>query len=231
MKFGVVVFPGSTCDQDMVHVLKNELKQEVITLWHKDTDLSHMNKEDCIIIPGGFSFGDYLRSGALASRSPLIDAIKDFAANGGKVLGICNGFQILCEAELLPGYLKQNEFGKFVCDHIYLKPGEGGNLITDAMNGKVIELPVAHSDGRFVASDAEVKKMQENGQILFYYATKEGNVNDEANFNGATANIAGVCNEGKNVFGMMPHPERASIKSMGSDQGRVILEALIKAVK
>lgn len=231
MKFGVVVFPGSTCDQDMVHVLKNELNQEVITLWHKDTDLSHMNKEDCIIVPGGFSFGDYLRSGALASRSPLMDAIKDFAAKGGKVLGICNGFQILCEAELLPGYLKQNESEKFHCHNVYLKGGEGDNLITNAMKGQVIELPVAHADGRYVASEEEIKQMKENGQILFYYATKDGEVTEEVNFNGATANIAGVCNAEKNVFGMMPHPERAAIKSMGSDQGRAILEALIKVVK
>lgn len=231
MKFGIVVFPGSTSDHDMIHVLKNELNQEVVTLWHKDTDLSHMNKEDCIVVPGGFSFGDYLRSGALASRSPIMQSIKEFADQGGKVLGICNGFQILCEAEMLPGYLCKNDPIQFHCKNVYLKGAEKGNLIADVLNEEVVELPIAHSDGRYEATEEELKQMKENGQILFYYSNEQGEVNEEVNFNGSKLNIAGICNEGKNVFGMMPHPERAAIASMGSDEGRKILEALIKAVE
>jgi|SRR5690554_2417882 len=229
MKFGVVVFPGSTCEQDMIHALEKELNQEVITLWHKDTDLSHMNKEDCIILPGGFSFGDYLRCGALASRSPIVESIKAFAEKGGKVLGVCNGFQVLCEADLLPGYLMQNESMQFHCKNVFLKGAEGGNVISDALNQEVIELPIAHAEGRYYVEAEEAKKMQENGQVLFYYASANGEITEEANFNGSVNNIAGVCNANKNVFGMMPHPERASILSMGSEQGKKILEAIINS--
>lgn len=229
MKFGVVVFPGSTCDQDMIQALREDLNQEVIEIWHKDTDLSHMNTEDCIVLPGGFSFGDFLRTGAMASRSPIMDSIKAFAEKGGKVLGVCNGFQILCEAELLPGYLTQNKDLKFRCDTTYLKGGAKGNPIADALNGEVIELPIAHADGRYVVDDAEAKALKENGQILFYYSSENGELTEEANFNGAKDSIAGVCNEGKNVFGMMPHPERATNSILGSEVGKKVLEAIIKA--
>lgn len=229
MKFGVVVFPGSTCDQDMIRILQQEMGQEVIQLWHKDTDLSHMNTQDCIVIPGGFSFGDYLRSGALASRSPIMSSIKEFAKKGGKVVGICNGFQILCEAELLPGYLAQNNPIQFQCKNVYLKGATQGNAISNVLNQSTFELPIAHADGRYVATEQELQALKDNGQILFYYATEQGEVNNEANFNGSAANIAGICNETKNVFGMMPHPERAAMSKMGADQGKKILEALINA--
>lgn len=229
MKFGVVVFPGSTCDQDMIRILQHEMGQEVITLWHKDTDLSHLNTNDCIVIPGGFSFGDYLRSGALASRSPIIAAIKEFAAQGGKVIGICNGFQILCEAELLPGYLAQNNPIQFQCKNVSLKGAEDGNAIADALKQSTFELPIAHADGRYVASEQELEDLKNNKQILFYYSTEDGEVNEHANFNGSALNIAGICNAQKNVFGMMPHPERAAMSKMGAEQGKKILEALINA--
>ena len=199
MKFGIVVFPGSNCDRDMQDALQNNLQKEVIMLWHKDKDLSMFSKEDCIVLPGGFSFGDYLRCGAIARFSPMMNSVIDFANNGGKVLGVCNGFQILCESGLLPGVLMNNDHRQFVSKNIFLKNED-----------EVLKIPVAHGDGRYFANDTVLDDLEKNDQIIFRYCDEKGNIVIEANPNGAIRNIAGICNKERNVFGMMPHPERAS---------------------
>ncbi len=222
MKFGVVVFPGSNCDRDMQDALQHDLGQEVIMLWHKDKDLSMFSTQDCIILPGGFSYGDYLRCGAIARFSPMMQSVIDFANKGGKVLGVCNGFQILCESHLLPGVLLRNGHQQFVCKNVYLK-GVGSD--------KPLMIPVAHGEGRYYADDNTLDKLEANKQVIYYYCDEKGVITPEANPNNAIRNIAGICNEGRNVFGMMPHPERACSKALGNVDGRVILETLIMGRK
>jgi phosphoribosylformylglycinamidine synthase len=228
-KFGVVIFPGSNCDQDMIYVLRNIMKQEVVELWHKSTDLQGC---DFIVLPGGFSYGDYLRSGAIARFSPIMEKVIEFAGKGGYVLGVCNGFQILCEAGLVPGALLHNTERKFVCKNVYIKAENNNTLITSAVPaGKALKIPVAHGEGRFYADDATLKQMKENGQILFRYCDENGELNPASNPNGATDHIAGVCNAGKNVFGMMPHPERAADPELSNTDGRLIFESILNLVK
>ncbi|MCC6185826.1 MAG: phosphoribosylformylglycinamidine synthase subunit PurQ [Chitinophagaceae bacterium] len=225
MKFGVIVFPGSNCDRDMYNALRDDLGQDVKMLWHKDRDLSMFTTDDCIVLPGGFSYGDYLRCGALARFSPMMEQLVNFANAGGKVLGVCNGFQILCESGLLPGALLQNDHQKFVCKNIFIKNELGDNIISNAVKGQTLQIPVAHGEGRYYADAATMQKLKENDQIVFRYANEKGEVHIDANPNGAMDNIAGICNEGKNVFGMMPHPERACSNELNNIDGRAILNA------
>ncbi len=226
MKFGIVVFPGSNCDRDMMHALQDDLKQEVVMLWHKDRDLSMFTKDDCIVLPGGFSYGDYLRCGALARFSPLMEEVIKFANNGGKVLGVCNGFQILCESGLLPGVLLLNDHQKFTCKNVYIKSETNTNAIGKNVGDKVLKIPVAHGEGRYQADATTIQKLTDNDQIVFRYCDENGQVHIDSNPNGATNNIAGICNEGRNVFGMMPHPERACSEELHNIDGRAILQAL-----
>lgn len=219
MKFGVVVFPGSNCDRDMYDALADELGQDVSMLWHKDRDLSKFNKEDCIILPGGFSYGDYLRCGAIARFSPMMQSVIEFANAGGKVLGVCNGFQILCEAQLLPGALLRNGNQQFVCKNVFL---------TNASE-RIYKIPIAHGEGRYHADEKTLDQLEANGQVIFYYCDEEGNITPDANPNGAIRNIAGICNASRNVFGMMPHPERACSGILGNTDGREILKTLLMA--
>jgi len=227
MKFGIIVFPGSNCDRDMMHSLRDDLQQEVVMLWHKDRDLSMFGKEDCIVLPGGFSYGDYLRCGALARFSPMMDAVIDFANNGGKVLGVCNGFQILCESGLLPGALLQNDHQKFVCKNVLIKSESDQNLIGRHVGEKILKIPVAHGEGRYYADADTLKKLNDNKQIVFRYCDEHGEAHLKSNPNGAINNIAGICNEGRNVYGMMPHPERACSDALANIDGRGILQAFV----
>jgi len=228
MKFGVVIFPGSNCDQDMIYALRNIMKQEVVELWHKDTDLKGC---DFIVLPGGFSYGDYLRSGAIARFSPIMEKVIEFANKGGYVLGVCNGFQILCEAGLVPGALMHNNERKFICKNVFIKAETPDTLITSSVPmGKALKIPIAHGEGKFYADAETLAKMNKNGQILFRYCNEAAEITDEANPNGATENIAGVCNAGKNVFGMMPHPERAVDNDLSNMDGRVIFESILSLV-
>jgi len=220
MKFGVVVFPGSNCDRDMMDSLRNDMNKEVIELWHKDRNLSHFNTEDCIVLPGGFSYGDYLRCGAIARFSPMMQSVIEFANKGGKVLGVCNGFQILCEAGLLPGVLLRNANQQFVCKNIYMK-GE---------DGKVLMIPIAHGEGRYYADDETLNSLERNGQVIYRYCDSQGNITDAANPNGSLRNIAGISNAAGNVFGMMPHPERATSETLGNLDGRHVLKTLFLRV-
>lgn len=216
MKFGVVVFPGSNCDRDMMDALKNDLKQEVIPLWHKDKDISMFSTEDCIVLPGGFSYGDYLRCGAIARFSPMMQSVIDFANKGGKVLGVCNGFQILCESGLLPGVLLRNENQKFVCKNVHIKNGEG----------KALKIPIAHGEGRYYAHDEVLADLTKNNQVIYRYCNENGETTPESNPNGTTDNIAGICNAGRNVFGMMPHPERACSNDLHNTDGKEVFKTL-----
>lgn len=225
MKFGVVVFPGSNCDEDMVYVLQTILKQETVKLWHKNTSL-----EGCthIVLPGGFSYGDYLRSGAIARFSPIMQSVVEHASKGGFVFGVCNGFQILCEAGLLPGALLHNDSRKFICKNVFIKAEHNLSHVTAKVPaGKALKIPIAHGEGKYFADETTLKNMEANGQILFRYCNESGEVTTEANPNGATHNIAGVCNAGKNVFGMMPHPERASDKELFNEDGRWLFESIL----
>lgn len=226
MKFGVVVFPGSNCDRDMMHALQDDLQQEVVMLWHKDTSLDGFTTEDCIVLPGGFSYGDYLRCGAIARFSPIMEKVVEFANKGGKVLGVCNGFQVLCEAGLLPGALLLNENQKFICKNVYLKSASDKNIIGQAVGDKVLQIPIAHGEGRYYADAATIKQLEDNGQVLFRYCDENGNIDSSFNPNGAMNNIAGICNATGNVFGMMPHPERACSSGLSNIDGRLILAAL-----
>ncbi len=219
MKFGVVVFPGSNCDRDVQDALQNDLGQEVIMLWHKDTDLSAFSTADCIVLPGGFSYGDYLRCGAIARFSPMMQSVIDFAGRGGKVLGICNGFQILCESHLLPGVLLGNANRQFISKNIYMR-GMGDP-------GRPLMIPIAHGDGRYHADAETLAELEANQQIIYRYCDKNGQINSAANPNGSLANIAGICNKERNVFGMMPHPERACSPDLGNTDGQMILRALL----
>ncbi len=225
MKFGVIVFPGSNCDRDMMHALQDDLQQEVVMLWHKDRDLSMFTKDDCIVLPGGFSYGDYLRCGALARFSPMMEQVIAFANNGGKVLGVCNGFQILCESGLLPGVLLLNDHQKFTCKNVYIKSETDSNFVSKKVGNKVLKIPVAHGEGRYHADAATLEKLSANNQVVFRYCNEQGEVHIDSNPNGATNNIAGICNEGRNVFGMMPHPERACSDALHNIDGRAILQA------
>src|SRR4028119_1222827 len=207
MKFGIVIFPGSNCDRDMQDALQNDMNQEVIMLWHKEKDLSMFSTDDCIILPGGFSFGDYLRCGAIARFSPMMQSVIAFANNGGKVLGVCNGFQILCESHLLPGVLLRNANQQFICRNTYLK-GIGSP-------DNALKIPVAHGEGRYYADEHILDELENNNQVIYRYCDQAGTIKDSANPNGAMRNIAGICNATRNVFGMMPHPERASSEKTG----------------
>lgn len=226
MKFGVIVFPGSNCDEDLVGVLTNLNAGEVVKLWHKDTNL-----QDCthIFVPGGFSYGDYLRSGAIAKLSPIMDSVVNHANNGGFVLGICNGFQILCESGLLPGALLRNTSMKFVCKNVNLITANYNTAITnDIPEGKALTIPIAHGEGRYYADAEILERIENNGQVVFRYCDESGNVNTESNPNGSLNNIAGICNESKNVFGMMPHPERCAHSDLSNTDGDMLFSSLLK---
>lgn len=219
MKFGVVIFPGSNCDRDMIETLQNDLQQEVVQLWHKDRDISMFSKEDCIVLPGGFSYGDYLRCGAIARFSPMMQSVIGFANNGGKVLGVCNGFQILCESGLLPGALLRNSNQQFVCKNVFL-------LEAASEGSSPLKVPVAHGEGRYFANENTMEALEMNRQIIYRYCNEEGHITSESNPNGAMHNIAGICNRERNVFGMMPHPERACSKALGNEDGRKVFSHL-----
>jgi phosphoribosylformylglycinamidine synthase I len=228
MKFGVIVFPGSNCDDDMVHVLGDVMGQEVVKLWHKNTTLPDV---DCVVLPGGFSYGDYVRAGAIAQFSPIMQAVKTFAAEGGYVFGVCNGFQILCEAGLLPGVLLRNANLQFICKNVWLKPETNNSPVTAGLDlHRALKIPIAHAEGRYYADQQTLNALEANDQVLFRYCTPEGIVTPEANPNGAERGIAGICNETRNVFGMMPHPERASETVLGNTDGLGLFESLIKAM-
>jgi phosphoribosylformylglycinamidine synthase subunit PurQ / glutaminase len=219
MKFGVVVFPGSNCDRDMQEALQYDLDQEVVMLWHKHTDLSQFSTEDCIVLPGGFSYGDYLRCGAIARFSPIMQAVVEFAGKGGNVLGVCNGFQILCESHLLPGVLLRNANQQYISKNIYLR-GAGDQ-------GRALKIPIAHGEGRYYADEKILDELEAGDQVIYRYADENGVINAAGNPNGALRNIAGICNKTRNVFGMMPHPERASSEALGNTDGKAILNALL----
>jgi phosphoribosylformylglycinamidine synthase I len=228
MKFGVVVFPGSNCDHDAYHVLSKHVGQPVDFVWHKETDLSSF---DALVIPGGFSYGDYLRAGALARFSPVMGAVKEFAASGRFVFGICNGFQILCEAGLLPGALMRNADLHFVCRHVNIRVENAATPYTNELeSGDVLSIPVAHADGNYTCDDDTYNRLEENGQIVFRYCEPDGEITENSNPNGARNNIAGICNLDRNVLGMMPHPERACEELLGSNDGRDIFRSLTKAI-
>jgi phosphoribosylformylglycinamidine synthase len=217
MKFGVVVFPGSNCDRDTFDALTYDLGQEVIMLWHKDKDLGMFSTEDCIVLPGGFSYGDYLRCGAIARFSPMMQSVIEFANSGGKVLGICNGFQILCESHLLPGVLLRNANQQFIGKNIFIKD----------TSEHIYKVPIAHGEGRYFAEEKTLSELESNDQVIFRYCDEGGNITQEANPNGSARNIAGICNANRNVFAMMPHPERACSAALGNTDGRQILRNLL----
>lgn len=229
MKFGVVSFPGSNCDHDMHYVLKHVLGQESVQLWHKDTDLQGC---DAVVLPGGFSYGDYLRSGAIARFSPIMEKVIEFAHKGGYVLGICNGFQILCESHLLPGALLHNHERKFICKNVYLQVQTNKTAFTALCEpGQVLQVPIAHGEGCYFADEATIKRLNQQDCVLFRYCDKDGNVSKDANPNGSVENIAGICNEKRNVFGLMPHPERCADEVLGNTDGRILFESLIARMK
>jgi phosphoribosylformylglycinamidine synthase subunit PurQ / glutaminase len=221
MKFGVVIFPGSNCDRDMIEALQINLQQEVISLWHKDSDISMFTTDDCIVLPGGFSYGDYLRCGAIAKFSPMMQSVIEFATKGGKVLGVCNGFQILCESGLLPGALLANANQQFICKNVFIKN-------TNDANARPLKIPIAHGEGRYYASAEVLNELKNNKQIIYTYCDAYGEVSDAANPNGTTDNIAGIKNKAGNVFGMMPHPERACSNELGNLDGLQVFEDLLQ---
>jgi phosphoribosylformylglycinamidine synthase subunit PurQ / glutaminase len=218
MKFGVVVFPGSNCDRDMQDALQYDLNQEVIMLWHKEKDLSMFDTDDCIVLPGGFSYGDYMRCGAIARFSPMMQSVIEFANNGGNVLGVCNGFQILCEAHLLPGVLLRNANQQFIGKNIF--------MVDEKKTGKPLMVPIAHGEGRYYADEKTLDDLEINGHVIYRYCDEQGNINNAGNPNGSLRNIAGIRNTNGNVIGMMPHPERACSESLGNTDGRIILQNL-----
>ncbi len=224
MKFGIIVFPGSNCDHDAYHVISKQVGQPVDFIWHKDTDL---RSYDAVIIPGGFSYGDYLRAGALARFSPVMESVKKFAATGRLVLGICNGFQILCEAGLLPGALIRNRDLHFICEYVHVRVETTDTPFTNEMKGgSVLRLPIAHAEGNYVCDDATLMELQQDDRIVFRYCDPSGTITDAANPNGARDNIAGICNSTRNVLGLMPHPERACEELLGSTDGRDVFRSL-----
>lgn len=227
MKFGVVVFPGSNCDDDMIHVLGDVLQADVRKLWHKETSLEGLTTEDCIVLPGGFSYGDYLRAGAIARFSPIMQSVIAFARDGGKVLGICNGFQILCESHLLPGALVRNQEQKFISKNICLRVETNDSDLTHlAKVGDILQMPIAHAEGRYIPGPEGIEDLKANDQILFRYCDESGALLNE---NGSTDFIAGICNRERNVFGMMPHPERASEAILGNTDGLVLFRSIYTA--
>ncbi|MCH8495013.1 MAG: phosphoribosylformylglycinamidine synthase subunit PurQ [Balneolales bacterium] len=222
---GVLVFPGSNCDHDAYHALKHVMGIDTRFIFHKETDLGDV---DAIVVPGGFSYGDYLRSGAIARFSPVMQAVADFAAKGGPVIGICNGFQILLESGLLPGAMLHNSQLRFVCKQVYLKTVAFDTpFTTHVPKDKLLQVPVAHGEGNYYADTETLKRLEDNNQIVFRYADSEGNITPEANPNGTITNIAGICNDKRNVVGMMPHPERAMESILGSTDGKYIFESVI----
>lgn len=226
MKFGVVIFPGSNCDHDLINVLEKVSGNPVVELWHKDTELHGCTH---IFIPGGFSYGDYLRSGAIAKLSPVMESVIEHANGGGFVMGICNGFQILCESGLLPGALLRNENQLFICENVYLKCENATTVITHKLNTTdAYKIPIAHAEGRYYASDDTLAELNENGQVIFRYCTEDGVVSAEANPNGSRENIAGIANKNFNVFGMMPHPERAASSDLFNEDGLAFFTALLE---
>ena len=226
MKFGVVTFPGSNCDEDMVYVLETIMGQQVERLWHKDTSLKGV---DFVVLPGGFSYGDYLRSGAIAKLSPIMGEIMNHADKGGYVMGICNGFQILTESGLLQGALLHNNNQKFICKYVYLKPATSKSAITKGLDAaKAYKIPIAHGEGRFYAADDTMKSILDNDQVLFHYVNEEAQISETSNPNGSLHNIAGICNPGRNVFGMMPHPERAADAALANEDGKRFFESILK---
>jgi len=228
MKFGVVVFPGSNCDRDVIHVCQNVMQTDTRILWHKDTDLQDLTTEDCIMIPGGFSYGDYLRCGAIARFSPIMEKVIAHANNGGYVWGICNGFQVLCESHLLPGALLRNEQQRFICQNKYIIPQTNQSAITKNLDlTEALNVPIAHGEGRYFADEKTLQQLKQNDQVLFKYCDEQGNITAAANPNGSVDNIAGICNAGRNVFGMMPHPERSAEEVLGNTDGRKLFESLM----
>ncbi len=231
MKFGVVVFPGSNCDRDMLHVVQDVMGCEARFVWHKDAVPADFTREDCIILPGGFSYGDYLRTGAIARFSPVMESVMAFAAKGGKVLGVCNGFQILCESGLLPGVLMRNNNMKYNCRNVFLATQTfNSNLTRHIPKDTALKIPIAHGDGRFYCDAPTLAALYENDQVLFKYCDADGFVLEDVNPNGSIDNIAGICNKGRNVFGMMPHPERAAEEALGNADGRWLFESLVHEV-
>jgi len=230
MRWAVVTFPGSNCDQDCVDQLGRVLNQDVVSVWHGDSELPEV---DCVLLPGGFSYGDYLRAGSIARFSPIMKAVSAFAEKGGFVLGICNGFQILLEAGLLPGAMQRNIGLSFICESVSLKVENKSSALTCQVpaDTQVLEIPIAHMEGNYTADDETLKALNENGQVLFRYCTEQGNVNDAANPNGSTGNIAGISNANGNVFGMMPHPERASESILGGTDGAYLFQSLIATME
>ncbi|MFB0519146.1 MAG: phosphoribosylformylglycinamidine synthase subunit PurQ [Acidobacteriota bacterium] len=225
MKFGVVVFPGSNCDHDTYYVLKEVYKLEVDYIWHKETTLSSY---DCIILPGGFSYGDYMRSGAIARFSPVMQSVIKFAHQGGLVLGICNGFQILMEAGLLPGAMLRNKKLKFICQDVHIRVENSQTPFTTlCRKGEVLRLPIAHKDGNYFADVRMLEEMKKNQQIIFRYCTPDGTLTEEANLNGALDYVAGICNRERNVLGLMPHPERCAESILGNEDGKRIFDSII----
>lgn len=226
LHFGVIVFPGSNCDDDLIHVLQQVCKVRATKIWHKENRLPEL---DGVFLPGGFSYGDYLRSGAIARYSNIMPAVVDFANQGGFTWGICNGFQILCEAGLLPGALLSNRDQKFICDNVYLKTITSESAITSAIKpGTIIKLPIAHADGRYYADQHVLSDLEANDQIIFKYCDAHGEVNELGNINGSLLNIAGICNQKRNVFGMMPHPERASEMILGNRDGWGLFQSMLQ---
>lgn len=226
MKFGVVIFPGSNCDGDTIHVLSQVFQQEVVPIWHKDRGLKDC---DVIVLPGGFAHGDYLRAGAVARFSPVMEDVIDFANNGGYVVGICNGFQVLCEARLLPGALIENLNQKFICNNLFIKPANHNTPLTQSLaEEEVLKVPVAHGEGRYFAHSETVEALREQDRILFQYCDENGKLTANSNPNGSVEAIAGICNENRNVFGLMPHPERAAEDVLGNTDGARILEGIIQ---
>lgn len=228
MRFSVTVFPGSNCDHDCEYVVRNVMGQPVEMVWHKETDLRN---PDCVIVPGGFSYGDYLRTGAIARFSPVMKSVADFAAKGGLVFGICNGFQILCEAGLLPGVLVRNKSLKFICKNVYLKVESKDSPFTNACpQDRALKIPIAHGEGNYFIDPAGLQKLKDNRQVLVRYCDAQGKLTEESNPNGSLENIAGICNEKRNVFGMMPHPDRSGEDVLGSHDGKYFWESILSAV-
>ena len=228
MKFGVVVFPGSNCDHDAYYALGNVLKKPVEFIWHQSQDLANC---DAIILPGGFSYGDYLRTGAIARFSPVMKSVEEFANGGGLVLGVCNGFQILCEAGLLPGAMMRNSGLRFICRHVYIRVEQADTPFSNAASqGQILKIPIAHSDGNWTVDVATLAELEKNRQVIFRYTTPDGSDDAAGNPNGAIHNIAGICNRERNVAGLMPHPERAVELALGSDDGLVIFRSMVEAL-
>ena len=227
MRFGIIQFPGSNCDQDAYHALANVFGQPTRYIWHKDSTIGAV---DCVVVPGGFSYGDYLRTGAIARFSPAMQAVAAHAKAGGLVIGICNGFQILCEAQLLPGALIRNKGLKFICEHVFVRVETTYSPFTNAgQQGQVLRIPIAHGEGCYFAEPTVIAELEREQRVLVRYSTQDGKVTTAANPNGSIGNIAGICNASRNVFGLMPHPERASESALGSEDGRVIFESILRS--